>query len=131
MTTPQKAKGSQWERDIAKYFNDRGYHDVERRYGAGATLDKGDINGVKDTVVEAKNVAKISLPAIMDEALLEQKNAKKRFGIGIIKRRNKNVKEAYVVMTLEQWIDLYSYYVNNVSGIPYVEGYQGKQGTQG
>jgi len=113
MTTPQKAKGSQWERDIAKYFNDRGYNDVERRYGAGATLDKGDINGVKDTTVEAKNVAKISLSTIMDEALLEQKNAKKRFGIGIIKRRNKNVKEAYVVMTLEQWIDLYSYYVDN------------------
>ena len=44
----------------------------------------------------------------MDEALVEQKNAKKKFGIGIIKRRNRNVKEAYVVMTLEQWITLYS-----------------------
>lgn len=113
MTTPQKAKGSQWERDIAKYFNDRGYTDVERRYGAGATLDKGDINGVKDTAVEAKNVAKITLSSIMDEALTEQKNAKKRFGISIIKRRNKNAKEAYVVMTLEQWIDLYSFYAKN------------------
>jgi hypothetical protein len=113
MTTPQKAKGSQWERDIAKYFNERGYKDVERRYGAGATLDKGDINGVKDTVVEAKNVAKITLSTFMDEALVEQKNAKKRFGISVIKRRNKNVKEAYVVMTLEQWIDLYSFYVEN------------------
>jgi len=113
VTTPQKAKGSQWERDIAKYFNERGYPDVERRYGAGATLDKGDINGVVDTVVEAKNVAKITLSSIMDEALIEQKNAKKRFGIGIIKRRNKNVKEAYVVMTLEQWIDLYSFYAKN------------------
>jgi Holliday junction resolvase len=110
MTTPQKAKGSQWERDVAKYFNERGYPDVERRYGAGATLDKGDINGVKDTVVEAKNWAKISLSTIVDEALLEQKNAKKRFGISVIKRRNKNVKDAYVVMTLEQWIDLYSFF---------------------
>jgi hypothetical protein len=49
----------------------------------------------------------------MDEALVEQKNAKKRFGISIIKRRNKSAKEAYVVMTLEQWIDLYSFYQNN------------------
>lgn len=113
MTTPQKAKGSQWERDIAKYFNERGYPEVERRYGAGATLDKGDINGVKDTVVEAKNVAKITLSTIVDEALLEQKNAKKRFGVSIIKRRNKNVKEAYVVMTLEQYVDLYSFYEKN------------------
>ena len=113
MTSPQKAKGSQWERDVAKYFNERGYTDVERRYGAGATLDKGDINGVKDTVVEAKNVGKITLASIVDEALLEQQNAKKRFGVSVIKRRNRNVKEAYVVMTLEQWVDLYSFYVKN------------------
>ena len=112
MTSPQKAKGSQWERDVAKYFNERGFPEVERRYGAGATLDKGDINGVKDTVVEAKNWAKIVLATIMDETLVEQKNAKKLFGIAVIKRRNKNVKDAYVMMTLESWIDLYSFYVN-------------------
>jgi len=112
MTNPNKAKGSKWELDVAKYFNERGYPEVERRYGAGATLDKGDINGVKDTVVEAKNWAKITLSTIIDEALVEQKNAKKRFGISVIKRRNRNVKEAYVVMTLEQWIDLYSFYVD-------------------
>jgi hypothetical protein len=112
LTNPNKAKGSKWELDVAKYFNERGFPDVERRYGAGATLDKGDINGVKDTVVEAKNWAKISLSTIMDEALVEQKNAKKRFGISVIKRRNRNVKEAYVVMTLEQWIDLFSFYAN-------------------
>ena len=110
MTTPQKAKGSQWERDVAKYFNERGYPDVERRYGAGATLDKGDINGVKDTVLECKNHAKISLSEFMEEALIEQKNAKKRFGVSVIKRRGKNVKDSYVVMTLEQWIDLYSFF---------------------
>ena len=112
MTTRAKQIGSQWERDIAKYFNDRGYPEVERRYGAGATLDKGDINGVVDTVVEAKNLAKITLASIVDEALSEQQNAKKRFGISVIKRRNKNVKDAYVVMTLEQWVDLYSFFVN-------------------
>jgi len=112
MTNPNKAKGSKWELDVAKYFNECGFPDVERRYGAGATLDKGDINGVKDTVVEAKNWAKISLSTIVDEALVEQKNAKKRFGISVIKRRNRNVKEAYVVMTLEQWIDLYSFFAN-------------------
>jgi hypothetical protein len=113
MTTPQKAKGSQFERDVAKYFNDQGYPEVERRYGAGATLDKGDINGVHDTVVECKNLAKITLASIVDEALVEQKNAKKRFGISVIKRRNKNIKESYVVMTLEQYVDLYSFFKNN------------------
>ena len=110
MTNPNKDKGSEWERNIASYFNERGYPEVERRYGAGATLDKGDINGVKDVVVEAKNWKKIVLSTIMDETLVEQKNAKKRFGIAIIKRRNRNVSQAYVLMTLEQWIDLYSFY---------------------
>lgn len=110
MTSKQKEKGSRWEREVAKYFNERGYQDVERRYGAGATLDKGDINGVRDTVVECKDVAKITLASIVDEALTEQVNAKKKFGISVIKRRNRNVKDAYVVMTLEQWIDLFSHY---------------------
>jgi hypothetical protein len=113
MTNPNKAKGSKWELDVARYFNERGFPEVERRYGAGATLDKGDINGVKDTVVEAKNWAKISLSTIMDETLVEQKNAKKKFGIAVIKRRNKNVSQAYVMMTLENWIDLFAYYANN------------------
>ena len=115
MTNPNKAKGSKWELDVARYFNERGFPEVERRYGAGATLDKGDINGVKDTVVEAKNWKKIELSTIMDEALVEQKNAKKKFGISVIKRRNRNVKDAYVVMTLEQWVDLYTAYVQNNS----------------
>jgi len=106
MTTPQKAKGSQWERDVAKYFNERGYPQVERRYGAGATEDKGDINGLAEYAIECKNLAKITLSTIVEEALVEARNAKKPFGVSIIKRRQKSAKDAYVVMTLEQWVTM-------------------------
>jgi len=106
MTTPQKIKGSQWERDVARYFNDRGRVTIERRYGAGNTIDKGDLNGLPGIVFECKNVGKITLASIVDEALHEQANARADFGVSIIKRRNRGAKEAYVVMTLEQWITL-------------------------
>jgi Holliday junction resolvase len=106
MTTPQKAKGSQWERDVAKYFNERGFPKVERRYGAGNTQDKGDLNGLDGFALECKNVGKITLSTIIEEALVEQRNAHADYGVAIVKRRNRGAKEAYVVMTLEQWISL-------------------------
>jgi len=107
MTTPEKAKGSQWERDVAAYFQTRGYN-VERRYGAGLREDKGDLIGLPEFALECKNTKKIDLAQFIDEAVLEAKHAKVRFGAAIIKRRQKNVKEAYVVMTLEQFIDFYA-----------------------
>lgn len=106
MTTPQKAKGSQWERDVARYFNGRGRVTIERRYGAGNTIDKGDLNGLPGIVFECKNLGKITLASIMDETLHEQKNAKADFGVAIIKRRGKSPDQGYVVMTLEQWITM-------------------------
>ena len=106
MTSPQKAKGSQFERDVAKYFQERGYWAVERRYGAGNTQDKGDLQGMPEFVFECKNLSKITLASIVDEALVEQGHARARFGVSIIKRRRRPTKDSYVVMTLEQWIDL-------------------------
>lgn len=106
MTTPEKAKGSQFERDVAGYFNERGYVSVERRYGAGNTMDKGDLNGMPGFVFECKNLGRITLASIVDEALTEQENAKARYGVSIIKRRRRHVKESYVVLTLEQFISL-------------------------
>jgi len=106
MTTPNKAKGSQWERDVAAYFRDNGFPEVERRYGAGAQADKGDINGMPGFVIECKNLGRINLNSIMDETLREQANAKKMFGIAIIKRRNRPTKDAHVVMTFDQFVSL-------------------------
>jgi Holliday junction resolvase len=105
MTTPEKAKGSQWERDVAKVFNDMGYPQVERRYGAGNTIDKGDLNGFAHAIViECKNVKSITLASIMDETAVERKNAKADLGIAVIKRRNKSPRLAYAVVTLEEMV---------------------------
>ena len=106
MTTPEKAKGSQWERDVAAYFQSRGYN-VERRYGAGLREDKGDLIGLPKFALECKNAKQIKLSEFLDEAVLEAKHAKVPYGAAVIKRRQKNVKEDYVVMTLEQFVDFY------------------------
>ncbi len=107
VTTPAKARGSRFELDVARYFNERGFPQVERRYGAGATLDKGDINGLQQygVVLECKNLAKITLASIVEEALAEARNAGLPFGFSVIKRRGKGVKDAYLVMTVEQFVD--------------------------
>jgi len=102
MTTPEKAKGSQWERDVAKVFNDMGFPYAERRYGAGNTMDKGDLNGIPRVVIECKNVKTITLASIMDEASRERANAKADLGIAVIKRRNKPARLGYAVVTLEE-----------------------------
>jgi len=107
MTTPQKAKGSQWERDVAKYFNENGYPQVERRYGAGNTVDKGDLNGFAHAIIiECKNVGKITLASIMDETEAEKNNAKADIGLAVIKRRNTSAGRAYAVVTLEDMVKL-------------------------
>ena len=100
MTTPEKAKGSQWERDVAAYFRERGFK-VDRRYGAGVHQDKGDLVGLPWFVLECKNTKQINLSKFVDEAKLEAHNADEPFGVAVIKRRQRNVKDAYVVMTLE------------------------------
>jgi len=107
VTTPEKAKGSQWERDVAKVFNDMGYPNVERRYGAGNTVDKGDLNGFAHAIIiECKNLKTITLSTIMDETAKERENAKAELGIAVIKRRNKPARLGYAVVTLEEMIYL-------------------------
>lgn len=105
MTSANKAKGSSFERAVADYLIANGFPEADRRYGAGSQFDKGDIVGVPKFVLECKNQAKINLAGFIEEALVEAKNANKPYGAAVIKRRGKNVKDSYVVMTLEQWVD--------------------------
>jgi hypothetical protein len=105
VANPNKDKGSQWERDIVAYFNANGFPHVERRYGAGNTLDKGDINGIQ-AVIEAKNLAKITLSSIMDETAREVSNSHFKLGIAIIKRRGKGAQGAYCVLSFDHLLSL-------------------------
>jgi Holliday junction resolvase len=98
MTSKNKAKGSQYERDIVKALNDAGFPKVERMYGAGRQDDRGDIRGLEGWTIEAKNHAKIDLPTFLAELKVEMANAKTRFGACLIKKRGKGVSESYVVI---------------------------------
>jgi hypothetical protein len=79
---------------------------ADRRYGAGVREDKGDLVGVPRFALECKNQASINLAQFLEEALIEAKHAKAQFGAAIIKRRRKATKDAYVVMSLEQFAEL-------------------------
>lgn len=105
MTTPEKARGSAFERDVVAVFNDYGFN-TERRFGAGQQKDRGDISGLTDWVVECKNLSRITLASIVDETEVERVNAKKRWGVSVIKRRGKGASESYAVMKLSRFAEV-------------------------
>lgn len=105
MASANKQKGSQFERDVVSYLQSQGFN-AERRYGAGIREDRGDIVGVPDFAIECKNQRNIDLAQFVDEAIIEAKHARQPFGAAVIKRRNRNVRESYVVMSLEQFVAL-------------------------
>lgn len=105
MTNSAKIKGSQFERDVVKFFNENGFPLVERRYGAGAQADKGDINGLQ-CVVECKNVNKITLSTIVDETVTEVNNSHFEIGFAAIKRRGKGVADAYACLPMRYMVQL-------------------------
>jgi Holliday junction resolvase len=101
VTNPQKQKGSLWERQVAQYFRERGFAKVQRRYGAGAQADRGDLEGINDVVIECKDHKKLTLSVFADETEAEKINAKADLGICVIKRARKGVEKAYVLLSLE------------------------------
>lgn len=104
MSNPSKQKGTAWETAIVNYVSPV-LPAAERIPLAGAN-DKGDVRLCAGVHVEAKNLAKINLAAIVDEAVREGQN----FGglcVAWIKRRMKSSPgDGYVVMTGAQFVDL-------------------------
>ena len=113
MSSYNKAKGSKFETDIMKYLRKLG-HFAERLAKAGAS-DEGDIVTIiagQTYILECKNRKKIDLPAFWDEAQVETKNYAKARGLSveppafvIVKRRNKGIEDAWVIQSLEKWIE--------------------------
>ena len=107
MSTPQKRKGSAWERDTKDWLNSKGFTYAERAYGAGRHDDVGDIRGINGVVIECKNEKTLRLPQYLRELEVEMVNAKAITGAVFIKKRGtSNVSDAYVVMTAEIWANL-------------------------
>lgn len=107
MTTPSKAKGDRHERNIAEYLVQRGWKRAVRRGGAGATNDRGDIDGVYGVVIEAKDEKRHDFSGYLRELADEVRNAKASTGVAIVKKRGtSNVGEYYALMTVDMWVDL-------------------------
>lgn len=100
-----RAKGTAFETDVVRYMNAHGFPYAERRALAG-NLDKGDITGVPGWVFELKNCQRIELGEFMSEAETEAVNARCADYAVIVKRRRRNVADAYAVLPLWLLVDL-------------------------
>lgn len=100
-----RAKGTAFETAVVRYLNEHGYPYAERRALAG-TNDKGDIAGVPGVMFECKAVRTITLAEFMGQVDVQKANAQAQIGVAVIKRRQKPIGKAYVVMDLEQFVEL-------------------------
>jgi hypothetical protein len=105
MSNPNGRKGAGFERAVADLFADAGFLWADRKTKRGQR-DQGDVTGIEDWTLECKNERTIQLAAAVDEATLEAANAGTSWFAAIIKRRNKNVRDAYVVLPLWLFIRL-------------------------
>ena len=114
MSNPSKPKGSAWESVVRDYLTDATGRRVER-IPAGASLDRGDLSGLDGVAVECKDVAKIELASIVDEAVVEATNVgDDTLPVAIIKRPRRTAPDAYAVMPLWAWVILYEKARNGV-----------------
>lgn len=100
-----KAKGRRAENLFVEFLREF-WPNVERRRLAGV-LDRGDIAGVPDTVIEVKSGARLDLPGWLRELHAEMLNDDARYGCVAIKpNRVTDGGEFYCVMTGEQFARL-------------------------
>ena len=106
VTNRSKQKGTTFESDVVAFLQAHGYPHAERRALAG-NVDKGDITGLGPRwVIECKAVREITLASFVDEAEVERGNAGADYGVAVVKRRGKNVAEAYCVVPLRVMVEM-------------------------
>lgn len=106
MTNKSKAKGTSWESAIAAALVEEGYPHVERRALQGA-LDRGDIAGIPGVVIEAKNVATITVGQFIKEAETERENAHAEIGVAWVKLRGKaSALDGAILMSPRQYLNI-------------------------
>jgi hypothetical protein len=113
MSSYNKAKGSKFETDVMKYLRKLG-HFAERLAKAGAN-DEGDIVTIiagQTYILECKNRKSLDLPQFWAEAQAEAANYAKARGLVveppafvIVKRRRGSIENAWVIQSLEEWVN--------------------------
>ena len=102
----QKAKGTSAETAVVKYLKSTWKIPAERRALTGA-LDKGDISGIDDVVLEVKNHKTMTLGQWMEELKTEVDNADAATGVVVHKRKGTtDVGEWYASMPFYMYIYL-------------------------
>ena len=109
---PQKNKGDRAEREACIYLTAATRHTVERRFGAGAELDKGDLIGIPDTIVQVTDMKNKSEAVLRKPREAEQQriNANAKHAITMVRfNKRPGCKEGdnwRVVQTIEQFARL-------------------------
>ena len=107
MTSPQKRKGSAFERAVSDWLLADGWP-IAARIPAGATKDVGDLllPGDIPMTLDCKNHARHDLPGWVDRAGVQAANAGRIAGFVCVKRRGTtDTGRSFVVTDLEQFSD--------------------------
>jgi hypothetical protein len=106
VSNPQKDRGDRAERELAAILADQLGIPVRRKLGAGRLDDIGDIDGLPDTTVQAKNYTDITraLREGLDAAVRQQANAGTTHGVAFIRRPGGRW---FAAMTVEQFCTLW------------------------
>jgi len=119
MSSPSKAKGSKWERDVCEFLRESPrFRHVERAPQWGA-VDKGDLVGTGVFTFECKATKAYDLAGFMKEAEVEAKAASgwnDQIPVVALKRRMRSVGDGYAVLRLKDLRDLMEVYQMFVQG---------------
>ena len=115
VANPNKQKGTAWESSVRDFLNaelDRvdEYGKLRdpfdglniRRPAQEGARDVGDVHAVP-FVLEAKDVAKPTVPSFLRQAEVEAINAGFPFGVAVVKIRRANVRAGKVHFTIRTW----------------------------
>lgn len=105
MTSPQKRKGSEWERDLEAFLAPVGAFRPRHQWGQE---DSGDIHGLSPFVGQAKCYRDMvaGIREGVSGAERQAPVAGEPYGVALVKRPGKNVAEGYAVMRITTFRDL-------------------------
>ena len=105
MSNPSKQKGTRWENLGAGYLRDHGFPEVFRMATAG-DHDAGDLGGIPAVAWECRDRAKFELAKNVDDANSRARNKGARWGVAIMKRPRRPVRDAYGLLDMATFLDL-------------------------
>lgn len=108
MANPSGRKGYAGEAPVLDYLLKQGFYRAFRRRTQGV-MDKGDIGGIDNVVIEIKNHGVYKFGAWMKELAQEKANAMAWTAALVVKPKgvgSTRVRDWWVVMTLEDYTDL-------------------------